>query len=44
MNKSNTDEVDYFAADYNFGSNNYTIKISLDIENYDACVVLIIAI
>lgn len=35
------DEGEYFAADYIFNSDDYKIKIRLDIEEYQACVVSI---
>jgi len=35
------DGGDYFAADYNFEQTDYKIKIRLDIQSFEACVVLI---
>jgi len=39
--KSKIDEGSYFAADYYFISDEYKIKIRLDIEEYEACIVSI---
>ena len=41
MDKSKIDEGLYFAADYSFSTKDYDIKIRLDIENYEACVIYI---
>jgi hypothetical protein len=38
---SDKDGGDYFAADYNFKAADYKIQIRLDIQNYEACVVLV---
>ncbi len=40
---SEKDGGDYFAADYNLETTDYRVKIRLDIERYEACVVLITA-
>lgn len=38
---SDKGEGDYFAADYNFEATDYSIQIRLDIQTYEACVILI---
>ncbi|PWA05574.1 hypothetical protein DB895_06200 [Flavobacterium psychrotolerans] len=41
FDKTENDGGDYFAADYSFSDTNYNLKIRLDIEKYEACVISI---